>query len=63
MPLNLLGVTDEAVDINIKFIENIAKWKEVGDEKRGCQSIALGNTCNDGERMGSEGFQLDKECT
>ena len=39
-----LGVICKAVDINIKFTENIAKKKKVSDEKRGPQDSALGDT-------------------
>ena len=52
--------------MDITFEEYIAKRTEVGDEKKGPQYRALGDTCSDGGGLGSEGFQMDElsaECS
>lgn len=42
-----LGVICVPMEINAVFLEDIAKWEEIYDEKKGLQDRALGHTCSD----------------
>lgn len=46
-----MDISHEAVEMIIRFKENIAKWEEGGDEKKVPQDRALGNTCSAGKEL------------
>ena len=55
-----LGVISITVEVNVKFVEDIAEGKEVDDEEEGPQDRALGHTSSDGGGDGFKGFQLNE---
>lgn len=48
----------DAVEMDIEFMENIAKGVEVVDEKKRPQNRTLGHTCSDWDGVGFKRFEL-----
>lgn len=55
-----LGVICKAIELNVKFTEDMAKGEEGSDEEKQSQDRALGPTCSDWRGIGFRSVQLDE---
>ena len=58
-----LGIICITMELNIIFMEKMAKREEIDNEQEGSKDRTLGYTRGEGGRMGSKCFELDKLST